>query len=220
MAIGDQSDFLKRLKSTLSRWFTDETPILDGVLNGWAAAWVHLYFLYSYVKQQSRILTATDGFLDMIAADFFGARITRKPNQSDTSFRAAIIINMFRERATRNAITRILTDLTGRVPIVVEPQRPADTGAYGAPNSGYGLAGGYGSVLLPAQLFVTAFRPSGSGIPHVAGYGVSTGGYGVPSQAEYASMSMIRDQVGDDDIYAAVESVKVAGTTVWTRIKS
>lgn len=220
MAIGDQNDILKRLKSTLPRWFSDTTPILDAVLSGWAAAWSFLYSLYAYAQQQTRILTATDGWLDMIAGDFFGASLVRKANQSDASFRARIIINMFRERATRNAVTRILKDLTGRTPIIIEPQRPADTGAYGAPNCGYGAAGAYGSILLPAQAFVIALRPVGSGIPNVAGYGVSTGGYGQASQAEYASQSMVRDTVSDADIYAAIDSVKPAGTTVWTRITS
>lgn len=220
MAIGDQNDILKRLKSTLPRWFSDTTPILDAVLSGWAAAWSFLYSLYAYAKQQTRILTATDGWLDMIAGDFFGTSLVRKANQSDASFRARIIINMFRERATRNAITRILKDLTGRTPIIIEPQRPADTGAYGAPNCGYGAAGAYGSILLPAQAFVIAYRPVGSGIPNVAGYGISTGGYGQASQAEYASQSMVLDTVSDADIYAAVDSVKPAGTTLWTRINS
>lgn len=215
---GDKNDMMQRLKLTLPRWFSDSTPVLDAVLSGWAACWAFLYSLYAYAKLQTRILTASDGWLDVIAGDFFGTRIVRKPNQTDASFRATIIINMFRERATRDAISKVLHELTGRTPIIIEPQRPADTGAYAAPNSGYGTAGGYGSLLLPCQAFVTAFRPAGSGIPHVAGYGISTAGYGVASQAEYASLSMIQGQVTDADIYAAVDSVKAAGTEIWTRI--
>jgi hypothetical protein len=156
----------------------------------------------------------------MIAADFFGAALLRQSNQSDASFRNRIIINLFRERATRNGLVKVLTDLTGRAPAIFEPQRPLDTGSYGGPLIGYGVAGGYGSMLLPFQAFVTAYRPTGTGIPNVAGYGISTGGYSQGSQAELASMSMIQGAVTDADIYAAIDSVKPVGTTLWTRISN
>ena len=222
MAIGDQQDFFKRIKALLPRWFGDaESPILDAVLQGlaWASSFVHT--LFAYAKLQTRILTATDGWLDMIAADYFGNALLRAANQSDASFRARIIINMFRERGTRQAIVKVLEDLTGRTPLIFEPMRPADTGGYGEPRGlAYGMAGGYGSMLLPYQGFVTAFRPTGSGIPLIAGYGISTGGYGRPSRAAYGSMGMIQGAVTDADIYAAVDSVKPAGTIVWTAISS
>jgi hypothetical protein len=84
-----------------------------------------------YAKAQLRIATASDGFLDVISADFFGTTLPRKTNESDAAFRNRIIINLFRERATRKAVTQVLTTLTGRAPLIVEPSRPADTGAYG-----------------------------------------------------------------------------------------
>lgn len=220
MATGDQQDILARLRATLPRWFADENPIRDALLSGLAAAWAFIYSLYAYARLQTRLLTASDGWLDLIAGDFFGAKLPRKANQSDAGYRAQIIINLFRERGTRNAVVKVLRDITGRTPIVFEPQRPADTGAYGAPNSGYGVAGGYGSLLLPYQAFVTAYRPTGSGIPNVAGYGIASAGYGVGSQAAYASLDMIQGQVTDADIYAAVDSVRPVSTIVWARISS
>ena len=45
-----------------------------------------------------------------------------------------------RERNTRNAVISVLTDLTGRTPLVFEPSRPADTGGYGI-GTGYGVVG-------------------------------------------------------------------------------
>jgi hypothetical protein len=221
MATGDLNDFRARIKSTLPRWFADASPILDALLSGLAAAWAFVYSLYLYAQLQTRIKTATDGWLDLIAGDFFGTRIRRKENQSDASFRAIIIANLFRERATRAALIQVLTDLTGRAPIVVEPQRPSDTGAYGVPTSGYGVAGYYGSQLLPSQAFLIAFRPASSGIPNIAGYGNAPAAYGVPSQGGmYASMSLIQGQVTDADIYAAIDSVKPVGTVIWTTIRS
>lgn len=226
MATGDQSDILQRLKGVLPRWFGDGTPILDALLQGLAWAGSFVYSLISYTGLQTRIKTATDGWLDMIAADFFGAALMRAANQSDASFRARIIINLMRERGTRNAIIRVLQDLTGRTPLIFEPARPADTGGYGQAQAlAYGAAGGYGSLLLPYQGFVTAFRPAGSGIPYVAGYGGAVGapgpgGYGIASRIQYGSLAMIQGSVADADIYAAIDSVKAAGTTVWTRISN
>lgn len=131
MATGDLNDFRSRIKATLPRWFADLPPILDALLSGLAQAWVFVYSLYLYAQLQTRIKTATDGWLDLIAGDFFGTRILRRANQTDASFRAIIIANLFRERATRKALIQVLTDLTGRAPVLIEPQQPGDTGAYG-----------------------------------------------------------------------------------------
>lgn len=131
MATGDLNDLRSRIKATLPRWFADSSPILDAVLSGAAQALSFVYSLYLYAQMQTRIKTATDGWLDLIAGDFFGTRILRRANQSDASFRAIIIANLFRERATRTALIQVLTDLTGRAPVLIEPQQPGDTGAYG-----------------------------------------------------------------------------------------
>jgi hypothetical protein len=132
MATGDQTDIVARLTKLLPySWFESAFAIRDAIAEGMANAHAYAYSLLMYVKQQTRILTASDGFLDAIAQDFFGSALTRATNQSDASFRARIIINIFRERATRNAIIKVLQDLTGRTPIIIEPQRPADTGTYG-----------------------------------------------------------------------------------------
>jgi hypothetical protein len=115
----------------------------------------------------------------------------------------------------------VLVALTGRAPKITEPQRPADCGAYSAPNSGYGSAGAYGSMLIPYQAFVKAYRPLTSGIPMIAGYGIPTAAYSTPSQGgEYASISMVQGAVQDADLYAAIDAVKPAGTTLWTQISS
>lgn len=218
MAIGDQNDIFGRIKNVLPRWFGPASPLLDALIQGLSNSSAFVYTLYIYAKLQTRILTATDGWLDMIAADYFGASLQRSANQSDANFRARIVVNMFRERGTRYAITKVLTDLTGRAPVIFEPTRPADTGAYSAPNSGYSVAGGYGSMVIPYQGFIHAFRPIGSGIPFIAGYGTSPGGYSTPSQVDYATLSQVANSVSDLDIYAAIDSVKPAGTIAWVRI--
>jgi hypothetical protein len=220
MVEGSQEDFVARLKAVLpAGWFREETPILDGVLNGIAWALSHAYSLADYARRQTRIGSATDGFLDLIAFDYFGKSLLRKKLESDAAYRSRILAALFPEKGTRRGLIRTLEVLTGRTPWVFEPARPADTGGYGIA-CGYGVAGGYGSLQMPHQAFVVAYRPIGQGIPLIAGYGTPNGGYGVPSQAMYANLSLVEGSVTDEDIYAAVDAVKPAATTVWTRIQS
>lgn len=219
MATGDKNDFITRIKALMPRtWFDDENPILDGIIAGYATAAAWCYSLYVYAVLQTRILTSTGGWLDIAAYDFFGDRIRRASGQSDSDFLNIIRINLFRERVTRQAVISTLEDLTGKTPLIVEPTRPQDCGGYGAPNIGYGAAGAYGSMLMPYQCFVTAYRPSGAGIPYVAGYDTTPSGYNIPSRGEYASYSQITN-VTDAQIYAAIASVKMEGTVVWVRIE-
>jgi hypothetical protein len=220
--VGDQADFVSRLKAALPNgWFSqDSTPVLDGFLNGIAWALALVYSLAAYAKLQTRILTATDGFLDLISFDFFGTSLPRKALESDSSFRTRIQTELFLERGTRNGLIRILQIITGRTPWVFEPGRPADTGAYNTNTMGYGLTGGYGSLRVPFQAFVKAFRPIGQGIPFVGGYGNSVGAYSTPSQLEYANESLIQGAVSDSDIFAAISSVQPVGTICWTQISS
>jgi hypothetical protein len=133
MAIGDNTDMWGRLKNLLPvGWFGDNNPIRDALLWGYANGLAWGYTLYLYAKDQTRIKSATDGWLDLIGLDFFGDNLVRYANQSDASYRNRILINIFRERTTRHAMEQVLFDLTGRWPIIVEPARPADVGSYGA----------------------------------------------------------------------------------------
>ena len=221
MSTGDQADFVARIKAVLpGGWFRDDTPTLDAVLNGIAWALAQAYALAAYARLQTRISTATDGFLDLISFDYFGNALPRKSGENDDSFRPRILAQLFLERGTRRGLIRTLEILTGRTPKVFEPARPADTGGYNTNSCGYGLAGGYGSLLVPYQAFVTAYRPTGQGIPYIAGYNSPEGAYNTASQTEYANQSLIQGAVTDADIYAAIDAAKPAGTTIWTNIIS
>ena len=244
MAIGDQNDILTRLQGYLPpSWFdADSNPIRDAVLSGLAAGHSFIYSILSYVRQQTRIKTATEGFLDLISRDFFGGALPRKPNETDPAFLKRIQFNLLRERATRLGVVKALEELTGYAPQICEPQNPADCGAYGEPNWGYGAAGYYGSRLLPYQGFIQAYRPVASGIPKVGGYGVpasglsglgvlfdgipvaplkvyAPGGYGV-GLLKYGSIDMIQGDVTDADIYETITSVIPDGTIAWVNISN
>src|SRR3978361_501866 len=96
---GDQSDILSRLKTLLpGGWFRDATPVLDGFLSGIAWALAQVYALAAYARLQTRILTATDGFLDLISFDFFGNTLPRRALESDAAFRTRIVAELFLEK--------------------------------------------------------------------------------------------------------------------------
>ena len=214
-----------RLRAVLpTHWFSDVAPVLDGLLSGLASTWSWANSLLQYVKAQTRIASATDVWLDIIALDFFGSRLARWTDQSDTEFRGRIQRELFRERGTRVAVISALEDLTGRTPVVFEPARTTDTGGYGsfAGEGGgiaYGAAGGWGSLTLPFQCFIIAHRPIGSGIATVAGWGAPAGGYGIGA-IEYAGLDMVQAQVTDGSIYAAVANVLPVAAIGWTSIVS
>jgi hypothetical protein len=221
---GDADDMRARLVALMPlRWFSDTMPMVSAVLSGLSDGWAWLHGMLGYVGRQTRIATATDGFLDLISSDFLGAALPRRFGETDTAFRARIQRELLRARATRPALVAELTNLTGRAPVVFEPARPADTGAWGRA-LGYNAAGGWGSLALPFQVFVTAFRPLGTGVPFVGGWGhlpASPGGGGWNTGAmEYASLAMVQSQVTDADIDSAIATTVPVAVTAWTRISN
>lgn len=218
---GSQSDFLSRIKSLLPNgWFGDDTPVLDAVLNGIGSALAAVYDLTGYARLQTRIATASDGFLDLVSYDFLGTTLPRRAGESDAAFRARIQAELLLERGTREGMIRALEILTGRTPLIFEPGRTTDTGGLNTNSMGLNVAGGLGSLALPYQVFITAYRPVGQGIPLIAGLGFPHGALNTGSQTELASLDMIAGAVTDADIYRTVDSVKVAGTLAWVKIQS
>lgn len=221
--IGDQTDFQNRLRAVLPEsWFLGCAPILDSLLGGLGVAWSLIYSMLQYAKSQTRIATASDIWLDLIAWDFFGGWLRRRANESDGALRRRVMLEMFRERATRSAVESVLLDLTGRAPTIFELARTSDTGGYASLEGegggiAYNAAGGWGNLSLPFQCFVTAYRPNDGGIRQVTGWGGFAGGYGVGT-IEYASLDMVQAQVTDADIYSAITGVLPASTIGWTKI--
>lgn len=221
--IGDQQDMFQRLRALLpTTWFPGVALILDALLNGIAYAMSFAYSLWAYAKLQTRVATATDGWLDMIAWDFFGASVLRAPGQSDDSFRIRIIINLFRGKGTRPAMAQVLKDVTGRAPIIFEPSRPADTGALNSPTSaGYCGVARMGSMAVPYTAMITAFRPIATGGSAGAAYcqAPSQSALNTPLAASYTnSGTYTSSSASDADIFAAVDAVKPVGTVMWVAI--
>lgn len=188
---GDQPDMLARIKSALPlRWFPDNTPVLDSLLSGPAATAAWVYSLLTTVKQQTRLGTASGAFLDLAANDFFGGRIVRTSTQSDATFRVIILRELFRPRTTRPSLVQGLIDLTGRSPDIFESTRPLDTGSWNG-RVAYGVAGRWGCLGLPNQIFVTAYR--------------ATAGTSIASDA---------------DIFGTVAGLLPVASIAWTRISN
>ncbi len=152
--VGDAADMLARLRLVLPPWFADETPVLDGLLAGLASSWVGLHGLLDVVRRQSRRLTATEGFLDLSGADLFGGRLRRRDGEADEVYRARMTRALRRSRATRSAVVDAVAEVGGAAR-VFEPAQPGDTGVYGGPGFGFGVAGGWGSLTMPLECLVT-----------------------------------------------------------------
>lgn len=219
---GDSLDILDRVKKLIpKRWFTFVAPYRDAIIGGLAdgAAWC--YSLIVYARKQSRLKTSSGLFLDLAAWDFFQGRLTRRIGEIDTSLQTRIIKEIVRPRQIRAAILQALSDLTGRAGQIFEPWNPGDCGGYHISTSGYGMAGCYGSLQFRNQIFVTAYRPLGAGIPNVSGYGNPQGGYNnVGSQSAYSDYTLVAGPVLDSEIYARVAETVAAGVTAWVAIKS
>lgn len=226
MSTGDQADILNRLQRVMPRnWFAPlSVPIRDAVLSGFANALAFIYSGIAYVKLQTRLATTTDGFLDLYALDFFGTTLQRQANQGDASFRGSITSFLFRHRSTRNAIIEVIQQLVGTTPLVIEPNRASDTGAYGnATNLAYSVpgAGVWGSNSMPYECFVTVFVPQGSiGVPFIAGYTDPEGAYATGSQIEYIN-SALHGGVSAlelSNIYEALDSVRPVCGNIWVLV--
>ena len=224
---GDQNDMQRRLLAALPNgWFADEAPILSGLLSGLASAWSWLYSLLAYVRLQTRITTATDGWLDLIARDYGGPSWGRQTGETDAAFSARIRRNLQALAGTRAALIAAVTNLTGRTPAVFEPAYPPDTGGFNTGSLGWNAAGGWGNLSLPYQCFVTAFRPAGGGIANSGGWGSMTaaatpnlalGGWNTGA-LQYGNASLVEGQITDAQIFATVANSMPAATIAWTAL--
>jgi hypothetical protein len=223
--VGDLADFVSRLRGVVpKRWFGEESPNLSAVLIALATPWVWLYELLAYVGQQARIGTATDTWLDLAAVDYFGESLKRKTGEADTFYRLRIKKALLRDAATRSAVKTCILDVCESEPRIFEPANCSDTGAYGAFGSdgacsglAYGVTGGWGSLNLPLQFFISVGRPAAPGVAMLAGYGIETGAYGSGS-ISYINLSQLPGQVTDDNIRSALLSALPVNVVAWLRI--
>lgn len=227
MAIGDTDDWIGRIRAVLPQgWFGDNAPVLATLLTGFASGFAWAYSLIALGLDAVLMTTAPNIWLDLHAEDFLGNTLLRRTQESDASWLARVQASIFPPGCSRPAMINRLTLLTGRAPVIFEPTQPQDTGAYGYGGLGYGVAGGYGSLALPYQSFVTAYRPQNQGVPLLAGYSGDQSspvyaplGYG-QGLGSYVSEENSLSGVTDADIYQTIAEVEPAGSIAWSRISN
>ncbi len=212
---GDQNDMLARLRALLPKsWFPANAPNESAKLSGPAWALSGAYANLTYIALQTRIRSATDGWLDIISADFFGTTLPRLLNEQDGPFRARILANLFIKGPCRQDMVNVLTLLTGTAPTIFEPSNPSDSGGWGGGGLFWGAAGGWGSPM-PYQSLITVYRPSTVlvSLGEWSTWRMAWGAYGAWSSATPTAIT-------DASLIAAVESTRALGTVVWMRIAS
>jgi hypothetical protein len=213
--IGDQADFQGRLRALLPKtWFpVRNSPNLDASLQGPGWALSSVYAQITYATMQTRIKTATDGWLDIISGDFFGITLPRLTNEQDGQFRARILANLFVKGPRRGDMSKVLTLITGQVPLIFEPSNTTDSGGWDSRLYwDIGTGSGLGDPM-PYQCLITAYRPTGGNIDlgEWDEYTFSWDSWGAWSDLNITSLT-------DAAIIAAVESTKPVATLCWLRI--
>ena len=73
--LGDVTDIRERMRAVLPlRWFPDQSPNLDTLLTCLATPWAWFYSLAQYTRSQTRLISALDQWLDLIALTFSAIR--------------------------------------------------------------------------------------------------------------------------------------------------
>lgn len=220
--IGGQEDIAARLRRFLPYWFgptAAPTPVLTSLLNGIAWALATIFELIEFAKRQARIATATGGWLDLAAMDYFGEGLPRFKDETDASYRTRIRQEVFRQRNTRAAIDSIVYDLTGEHPRIYEAWRPADTGGWGVPTFAWGRSGYWGSGGAPYEVIVHMQRPQGYGIPDRGGWGSGVGGWGIGNFSWLGEESIQGSGPTITDILNRIDSVRAAGVTIYVKFR-
>jgi hypothetical protein len=179
-----------------------------------------------YALAATRIQSAVNGALDLAAQDFLGDRLPRNPGETDASYRARITAALLPTGATRAAIIEAVTNATGYAPRVIEPWRPADTGAWGhgfwgvdsstTPGRWTGTGGRPGERSLAYQGFVECVLPTptalnGNPVPCYD----SNSFYGIAGTAWIDIEPSTT--LGPQAVYDAINLVKCEGTIVWVK---
>jgi hypothetical protein len=172
-----------------------------------------------YALAAQRIQTETSPELDEASQDYFGNALPRPPGMSDANFAALIMSNLLQKGATRQAVSDAVYKLTGIVPRIVEPWNPGDTGCRDSLLSYRDID----TAANPLENTNPGARYQGfisTIAPPVMGLGLNPlltrDGAGFRDANEYRiSIAVIS---GVQELYNAINKVKVEGTVVWVKI--
>ncbi len=129
-----QIELSKLIALTPKNWYSDAALAFGGVYYGFILIAALEYGLFgdniNFVQLQTRISTATGGFLDLVSQDFLGSSLPRLPGEPDSSFRTRILAAVLREKATRNGMIAALNAINAPIMTMTEPWFPMDCGGY------------------------------------------------------------------------------------------
>lgn len=189
-------------------WFPSDGPVISSIVGQVAEGASLNNDQLFYAQNQTRVSTASDMFLELIAQDYFGAfNFPRRSGETDDSYRSRILGNLLIARGTRGAMIEVLTNLTGNVPDIFEPIRDAcawDQFGWDYPKT---KLGDYND---PYTCWITIQPPPGPGIP--LAYGYDSGSYDV--NFAYGDINLLASVVADNEIYRAVIATAPAGVRV------
>jgi hypothetical protein len=203
----DIQEFTARQASLLPPWFGDEFPILIAAIQGSAYCNQFIYTLSTFLRAQMRLPSMTGETLDLFAQDYFGNKLLRHFNEDDDTYRTRISATLLRPSATRPAMIQVLTDLTGRVPIVWESGIDSAFYNYSFCNHMNG-----GSNNDAYQAWIIAFRPLSP-----AQAGISYFNETAFCNHSFAAGS-VSATVTDQDILDAIQQTKCEGTLMHVTI--
>jgi hypothetical protein len=220
MATGTQTDITARILRWLpSRWFpagSGPGTLIFALVSGLAAGLTAIHTAIAYAGLQVRIATATDGWLDLIAGDYFGNMVRRNAGEMDAAFSLRVRREILREKVTREALDRVIFDTTGNHPVLIEANRVSDIGAW---RQGFAWrSGSYGSAGLPFQIFLTTPRQNPVLFPPLGGWRVLPSAYRGSGLAYSLPSITPPPQPPDAAIIAAIDRVRPAGVTVWLQL--
>lgn len=184
-------------------WFGSENPVLTALLHGFGSVSNFIYYSLFFLNNQTRITSATEEFLDLYAQDYFGTFLQRCPDESDIVFRQRILNTLFAPRVTRQAMIDILTNLTGRVPVIYEPF--LDCGFY---DHAFLDNDAYMGGDAPYQAWIIAYRP----VQPTENTDIYLDDTAYCDQQSYYPETDEHICVSDEDILKAIEITKLAGT--------
>lgn len=219
-ATGDSTDLLARLKRVLpAGWFGPDGsfPQVEAVLAGAASVLAFVYSLWAFAKLQTRIATATGGWLELAANDFVGDMLRRFPGETDPAYSRRIRLEVLRDRNTRGAIDRAVFDLTGQHPDIYEAWRPADCGGLGSGSLALGVAGRLGSRGAPFEVIISMAPLANYGLPNWPGLGAPVAGlgFGFPLATD---ADLQGSGPAFTDVLVALERVRTAAITHYVRL--
>lgn len=217
MATGDSTDLLARLQRLVPPWFADDAPVWRAFLSGAAGALSGVYGLISFAKLQTRLATATGGWLDLAAADVAGTGLPRFADERDAPYGLRIRKEPTRDRNTVAAIKAAVFDITGIEPDVYEGFDLFTNGALDAPTMALSAAGRWGSTTLPLCVFVAVTMHNNYGIPNRGGFDDTVGGLGAGNFSLADKAEIVGSGATELDVINAIERVRAAGVNIYVR---